>query len=135
MALIRLSSPAIRCIGPGPIRVYYEPSPFLVGGAYCCDLLLQSDTVALKMVSGLVENFTITTELLSNEHVRFQLNVGLDMMNLAVEALELGGPTWRERKHLQPSRRRKINRNVLPVTTNEAAKEFCCKTTLSTQDL
>ncbi|GKB87563.1 hypothetical protein Tco_0959835 [Tanacetum coccineum] len=27
MALIRLSSPAIRCIGPGPIRVYYEPSP------------------------------------------------------------------------------------------------------------
>ncbi|GKB28671.1 hypothetical protein Tco_0868072 [Tanacetum coccineum] len=79
----RLSSPAIRCIGPGPIRVYYEPSP--------------SDTVALKMVSGLVENFTITTELLSNEP-----------MNLAVEALELGGPTWRERKHLQPSRRRKV---------------------------
>ncbi|GJT59191.1 hypothetical protein Tco_1002724 [Tanacetum coccineum] len=27
MTLIRLSSPAIRCIGPGPIRVYYEPSP------------------------------------------------------------------------------------------------------------
>ncbi|GJU11269.1 hypothetical protein Tco_1133665 [Tanacetum coccineum] len=25
--LPRLSSPAIRCIGPGPIRVYYEPSP------------------------------------------------------------------------------------------------------------
>ena len=50
----------------------------------------------MKMVSGLVENFTIPTELLSNEPARFQLNVGLDMMNQAVEGLEVVQPGMRE---------------------------------------
>ena len=50
----------------------------------------------MKMVTGLVENFTIPTELLSSEPARFQLNVGLDMMNLAVEGLEAVQPGVRE---------------------------------------